>query len=676
MVFQKDEVLELRDEEARGKSLEEIRNEYAQKWNCQPDELDITVLDKPGIFLRNWKVRVCLKSEHLDSVPQNQTTCEVVEMDEKSEASGEPQENSKVQSIWDEDGKKFQIEITSSVQQIIPYPMAGALYLNGQIQEKNFRVKQGDQIEYIPYRSSGLRTWKLEVREHGLQAVAKVKHEKPGHYELPEFITAEANLKLEKIAVWKEEIPEGEYWGEDRLQEDLQKLSIVHGIRPSAWVDVQSVEGAKEVVLAEATLPLAPKPAQLEDFVGECTKEYNKLEDRIDFFGSKLTLVEEGKVLARKIPGKEGQPGQDVLGRPISPAPVKDFQFKLRKNVHLSEDGLEVIASCPGLPIRVDETTYLVENVYLLNEDVDLKTGSIEFPGDVFVYGNVQDGFHIFSQGKVEIQGSVSKAEIRAEKGLKIYRNVLGGQLVVGSNFVIRSELLRRLRDLQEWLTLCLEQTQELMQSPNAQHLKPGQCLKLILERRFTDLPKQAASLEKFIIGKKDELLTQELVLSISTVKRFLVGLGPLDPQAFPLLQRINSALAQMIANISVEVPDKLNCSVDYIQGAKVECGGSFQCRKGTYNSVINAGGDVIIEGVCRGGTVISGGNVQIRELGGSGVSITSVQFPSSKRLKVEYCHPNVVIIIDKEVIHIEEAYKNLEVYQESGITQVEHLRA
>lgn len=670
----------MRDEEARGKSLEEIRNEYAQKWNCQPDELDLIVLDKPGLFFRTWKVRVCLKSEHLDSVPQAYTTCEVIEVGKESdtlgETQGELQQSAKIQAIWNEDGEKFEIKLTSFVQQIIPYPLTGALYWNGQIQEKNFRVKQEDQIEFIPYKSSGQRTWKTEIREKGLRAVTKVKHEKPGHYELPEFITAEPNLKLEKIAVWKDDIPEGEYWDEGRLQEDLQKLGVVHGIKDSAWSDVQSVEGTKEVVLAEATLPQAPEPARLEDFVGECTKEYDQMEDRIDFFASKMRFVEEGKVLARKIPGKEGKPGQDVLGRPISPAPIKDFQFKLRKNVHLSEDGFDIIASCAGMPVRVDETTYLVENIYMLNQDVDLKTGSIEFPGDVFVYGNVQDGLHIFSQGKVEIQGSVSKAEIRAEKGLKIYKNVLGGQLVVGSQFVIRSELLRRMRELQEWLTACLEQTTELMNSPNAQHLKPGQCLKLILERRFPDLPKQAAGLDKFVIGKKDDLLTQELVLSISTAKRFLVGLGPLDPQAFPLLQRINSVLAQMITNISLEVPEKLDCSIDYIQGAKVECGGSFLCYKGAYNSVISAGGDVKIEGVCRGGTVTAGGNVQIRELGGSGVSITSVQFSSSKRLKVEYCHPNVAIMIDKEIIHIEEAYRNLEVYQEQGYTQVEHLRA
>jgi hypothetical protein len=91
---------------------------------------------------------------------------------------------------------------------------------------------------------------------------------------------------------------------------------------------------------------------------------------------------------------------------------------------------------------------------------------------------------------------------------------------------------------------------------------------------------------------------------------------------------------------------------------------------------MIQAGGDVKIEGVFRGGKIISSGNVEIRELGGSGVSITTVQLPGTKRLKVEYCHPNVEIIVDKEVIHIEEAYRQLEVYRERGLVQVERLKA
>lgn len=657
----------MKEETARGKSIEYIRSEYAEKWGCQPEDLDIEVLDKPGFLSRQWKVRVCLKAEQPDMMSTPGMVCDVIEGDEPS---------SQIRSAWNEDEKKYTIHITPSVRQIIPYPEAGALYWNGEIQLEAFRVTEEDAIEFIPSENVGQRKWELVIRENGLSAVAKVVQERPGRYGLPELILADVRLRWEDIVVWKETLPEGEYWDQARLQEDIQRLKIVHGIRSEAWAEIMCVEGTEEVVVAKATLPLAPVPARFEDFVGECSKGYEENEDRIDFFASKKNFINEGTVLARKIPGKEGVEGKDVLDRPIPPQAFKDIQFILKKNVKLSEDGLEVVATSAGIPVRVDETTYLVENVYLLNQDVDLASGSIEFPREVFIYGNVQDGLHVYSGGKVEIQGSVSKAEIRAEKGLKVFHNVLGGHLMVGARYVVRSELLRRMREFHEDLTPCLMQTAELFSTPEAERLKPGQCLKLVMERRFPDLPKMATDLEKFVLGTKDELLTQEMVLLIRTAKRFLVGLGPLDPQALPLLQRVNKALEQLVLNISVEVPEKLECSVDYIQGATVECGGSFTCHKGAYNSTIQAGGDVIIEGVCRGGKVIASGNVEIRELGGSGVSITTVQLPGTKRLKVEHCHSNVVIVVDKEIIHIEEAYRQLEVYRERGIIQVERLKA
>ncbi|AHF07751.1 FapA family protein [Desulfitobacterium metallireducens] len=657
----------MKEETTRGKSIDDIRSEYAQKWDCQPEDLDIEVLDKPGFLSRQWKVRVCLKAEQSDLMSTPGMVCDVVEVDGP---------NLQIQTAWNAAEKKYTIHLTSSVRQIIPYPEAGALLWNGEVQLESFRVTEEDEIEFIPNESLGQRTWELVIRENGLTAVAKVDQEKPGRYELPELITADVRLRWEDIVVWKETLPEGEYWDQKHLQEDIQRLKIVHGIRSEAWAEIMCVEGNGEVVVAKATLPLAPIPARFEDFVGECSKGYEENEDRIDFFASKKNFINEGTILARKIPGKEGVEGKDVLDRPIPPLPLKDIQFKLKKNVKLSEDGLEVVATSAGIPVRVDEITYLVENIYLLNQDVDLATGSIEFPSEVFVYGNVQDGLHVYSGGKVEIQGSVSKAEIRAEKGLKVFHNVLGGHLVVGARYVVRSELLRRMREFHEDLTPCLMQTTELFSSPEAERLKPGQCLKLIMERRFPDLPKIATDLEKFVLGTKDDLLTQEIVLLIRTAKRFLVGLGPLDPQALPLLQRVNQALEQLVLNISLEVPEKLECEVDYIQGATVECGGSFTCFKGTYNSTIQTGGDVKIEGVCRGGKVISSGNVEIRELGGSGVSITTVQLPGTKRLKVEYCHPNVMIVVDKEIIHIEEGYRQLEVYRERGKVQVERLKA
>lgn len=651
------------DQVVRGRSLEGIRQEYSQAWGCEPEDLEVEVLEKPGLISRQWKVRVSWHSN--DVIPNDILTTEPVEV--KAQVCQVPIQ-------WNEEEKKYTLELVDTIMFIMPYPPSGVLYMNGQVQELPFQAVPGGILEFYPVFSLGYLTWELDIRDQGLTGVAKVTHKKAGRSTLPEVIPADVTIHLENIVGWLDAEPEGQYWDEEKFKADLGDQGIIQGVHPLAWSRILSVEGVKEVIIAEGVQPSPPTPPRFEDYVG-AVQQQDLDEGRIDFFASKVQLVKEGDVLARKIPGEPGFSGKDVRGQDIPALPMKDFQFKVKKNVRLSEDGSEVISTSAGLPVRVDETTYRVENVYILNQDVDLASGSIEFPGDVFVSGNVQDGLHIYSGGKVEIRGSASKAEIRAEKGLTINHNVIAGKLLVGERFVVRSELLRKIQELHEELTACLMHTEELINSPNAKSLKPGQCLKILLERRFSELPKRAVEVEKFVLGTKDELINKDLILAVGTAKRFLVGLGPLDPQAIPILERMNIAFEQLILNISIEVPEKLNCSVEYIQGAVVECGGTFECRKGSYNSNIRADGDLRIQGVCRGGKVISGGNIEIKELGGSGVSMTTVQFPGTKRLKVGFCHPNVMIIVDKEIIRIEEAYRSLEVYREMGRVQIERLR-
>jgi uncharacterized protein len=645
------------EEVVYGYSLEEIRQEWTSKLKLQPQDITLEVLEKPKLLRRKWKVRLSWNEEVNEII---QTSVDPVLPPS--------------QVIWDQDHYKF--ILGDGVNRIAPFPRAGEVWVNGMLKDNPFSIDLGDQVEFKPLVQAGKLTWELEVLHQGLSVVAKVRHELPGHYTLPEVIPGSELIDLKQFACWESLPAQNNEWDEVKLNNDLEQLNVINGRRPESWAEILSVEGLREVVVAEASLPVPSQNAQLEDFVGEPKESSVSEENKIDFFASKVKLVEEGTVLARKIPGKPGVPGKDVFGRELGTASVKDFQFRLKKNVQLSEDGLEIIASCAGQPIRVDEKTYMVENVYVLHSDVDLANGSIEFPGDVYIQGNVQDGLHVFAGGRIEIKGSVSHAEIRAEKGAKIYESILGGKAFIGENFVTRSELLRLMSEFRGQLNSCLSNTMALLKSPGANSLKPGQCLKLLLEKQFSDLPKLSARAEKFILAHKDdEIVSEGLIVLIQTAKRYLAGLGPLDIQALPALQKVDQALDQFIENMTVEIPEKLILEVGYLQGASIECGGSFKCYKGTYNSDIHVEEDVTIDGVCRGGKIFGGGKIKINELGGSGVSSTFVQTSPDSRLSVNFCHHNVVIALGKEAVHIDEDCNQLEVYREDGRVQVEKLK-
>ncbi|WP_081962982.1 FapA family protein [Desulfosporosinus sp. HMP52] len=632
-------------------NLEELKKEWALKLNILPEQINLEVIDKPSILSRMWKVKVIWAE-----VSQTRVS--------------EP-------SLVKKDGSKYIIVLGEGSRLFIPSGQVGEVWFNGVLQVRPFIVKAGDQVEFQPVVQKGHLTWELDIRFQGLSVMAKVKHEPGGHYILPESLPGSEEINLATHALWKNSLEQDEMWNEAKLISDLERLKIVYGIKQGIWEEILRVKGYKELVIAQGTLPVPPEHARLEDFVGSPQEQNTAENKKIDFFASKLQVVKEGAVLARKIPGRPGIPGKDVLGRDLPAAGVKDFQFRLKKNVCLSPDQLEVIAACSGQPIRIDERTYMVENILVQNSDVDLASGSIEFPGDVFINGNVQDGLRVFVGGKLEIKGSVSHAEIRAEKGAKIYQNLIGGKVIIGEKYVIRSELLRLVSELEAQLSLCLQRSADFGNSPDAINLKPGQCLKMIIERQFFELPKLAQKVEKFVLeNKHDEIITEGLIVSIRTAKHFLTGLGPLELQSTPFLQRVNQALSQFIENLTVELPDKLSFSVNYLQGASVECGGSFECLKGTYNSHIRVEGDVTIQGVCRGGKILAGGKVQIRELGGSEVSSTFVQISPTSRLHVEYCHANVVIAVGKEILQIEEAYRSLDIYREAGRVQIEKIRA
>ena len=638
------------EEVVRGYSLEDIRQEWALKLKLSPEDIALEVLEKPGIFSRQWEVRLIwneLKEPASLLTPS--------------------------QAIWDE--TKYVFALGDGVKRFFPFAQAGEVWLNGKFQNEPFGLSAGDQVEFHPLIQTGQLTWELKILHLGLSVVAKVRQELPGHYILSEYIPALEEVDLAQYVTWESLPAQGDIWDEAKLNADLEQLKVVHGLRSERWSEILTVKGVEEVIIAEATLPIPPEHAQLEDFVG--SPQVLSDTGNVDFFASKVRLVEKGAVLARKIPGKPGVSGKDVLGKVLPVVCSKDFQFRLKKNVGLSADGLEVIATCAGQPVLVDERTYMVENVYVQNKDVDLTTGSIRFPGDVFVNGNVQDGLYIFAGGKLEIKGSVSHAEIRAEKGLKIYQNLVGGKVVVGEKFVIRLKLLRSVSELRDQLSVCLRKTAELVKSPGAINYKPERCLKLVMEKQFPDLPKLSSSVEKFVLEYKDDkIVTEGLVATIRTAKHFLVGLGPLKHESLSYLQRVNEILEQFIETMIIEIPEKLSFDVSYVQGATIECGGSFECTKGVYNSDIRVEGDLKIEGVCRGGKIFAGGIVKIGELGGSGVSTTFVQISPNSRLSVKYCHPNVVIVVGKEVIRIEEAYRQLEIYREKGYVQVEKIRA
>ncbi len=632
---------------ATGKNLEVIQEQWAKEWNCTPDSLVLEILDKPGVFNRSWKVKVTLPDEALELSEQEET-------------------------IIDWDGTKYTIKPGLNTEIIVPYPLAGRLMLQGKEISDEYFVARGNIFEFYPISKRSQLSWNIEVAPGGTKATARVRHEHGGSYILAEEIAPCTKLQLERYLTWQGQEDNSEKRSEEDLKKDLAEKGIIYGIKPNIWVEFLTVEGLAEV---EVAVHVPPKPTvqpDLIDFVGEPASEDDD-ENKVDFFGSKLRTCQKDEVLARKIPGTEGTPGIDIFGNIIAVERLKDFAFKGKKNVYLSDDQLEIRASCSGTPLRINMHTYAVENAYIIQKDINLESGSVNFPGDVRIGRDVKDGFYVHAEGKVTVHGSVSGAEIKAEGGLVVKNNIIASKIWIGERHVFRSQFTKALHDLKDELESCILQVEQLQSVSGNNNV--GQLLKILLDKKFPNLPSKSEELVNLMDFKDPDYINPELEVAVKTIKRFLIGMGPLQLRDLMYLKNAAKIIEYFLATKGALVSAGVVCETNYVQNSQIKCSGNFVCRKGIYNSNIYIEGDVAVHGVCRGGEIGCQGDVYVWELGGPGVAPTVIKASKNSSVKVDYSYANTRIFLGKELIRIDEQIQKLEVYREKGIVRVEKLK-
>ena len=234
--------------------------------------------------------------------------------------------------------------------------------------------------------------------------------------------------------------PGGSDLSKDVILAYLRNNKVVFGVVEDALQALEDAPRYKEqVVVAQGQRPVNGEDARIQ-FLFETDRSKLNLEEKngkVDY--KELHLVQnvvEGQALAKKIKAQQGVPGRTVTGKMLPSKNGKDIPLPVGKNVHVSEDGLTIIADVNG------EATFInnkinVETVYTINGDVDLKSGNQFFLGTIIVMGNVEDGFSVKATGNIEVRGSVGKAEISAEGDVIVHQGITGkggGSITAGKN--------------------------------------------------------------------------------------------------------------------------------------------------------------------------------------------------------------------------------------------------
>lgn len=183
-----------------------------------------------------------------------------------------------------------------------------------------------------------------------------------------------------------------------------------------------------DILIAKATMPVHGKNAEITYHfnVDKTSKPAIGADGQVDFH--KLDMIEpvkEGQLLATLVPADFGVPGTDVLGEPIKPRKVNDLRLKHGKNIHLSEDGLEMYSDVSGNVTLVSDEVF-VSDCYEVPADVGPSTGDIEYDGSINVKGNVLTGYKVEATGDIYVHGAVEGATLISGGKIVLNRGIQG----------------------------------------------------------------------------------------------------------------------------------------------------------------------------------------------------------------------------------------------------------
>lgn len=143
--------------------------------------------------------------------------------------------------------------------------------------------------------------------------------------------------------------------------------------------------------------------------------------------------VTKGTLLGRQVPVKEGKDGLDVFGKPIPTEEPITYYPGVGGNVRLDTNNNTYYAEKDGRVRLINDILY-VDEVYIIEEDVNIETGNISHTGVVIVNRDVLGGAKIEAVGNIEVHGIIENAEIRAKGNLTAHggiRQAEGHKVVV-----------------------------------------------------------------------------------------------------------------------------------------------------------------------------------------------------------------------------------------------------
>jgi len=211
----------------------------------------------------------------------------------------------------------------------------------------------------------------------------------------------------------------------------LEGLGIKEPLDPKQLKERLSCAGEKDPHLVDFVLikgePLvSPQDAKVEwagglfhiSFVKD--KSTGKIDHRERGAHDSVT---KDTLLGYQIPAVEGKDGLNVFGETIPAGePVTNYP-EAGENVRFDTNKNAYYAEINGR-VRLINNVLSVDEVYIVEQDVDITTGNISHTGTVVVNRDVLSGAKIEADGNIEVHGTIENAEIRTKGDLTVHGGI------------------------------------------------------------------------------------------------------------------------------------------------------------------------------------------------------------------------------------------------------------
>lgn len=238
-----------------------------------------------------------------------------------------------------------------------------------------------------------------------------------------------SNDRLSAMISLKSDAPSNVTVDSKELKQILRDKGIVFGVKEDILQLISEDVHAPQypIIVAEGMRPIKGTDGFLIDQV------IVNQEDKDDKYHNKnlnlrnvvsIRSVKSGQLLAEIIQPTMGVPGKNILGKSIQAQNGKPLKLRPGKNVLYHMD--VVLATIDG-QVSVLPNTVNVFPVFEVNGDLDLKTGNIDFIGNVVIKGNVPTGYMIKAGGDIKVSGLVEGAHLSAGGSISISGGIAAG---------------------------------------------------------------------------------------------------------------------------------------------------------------------------------------------------------------------------------------------------------